>query len=515
MNTISRGRKWRVINILELRIRVASKYKETLQSMNVNLKFGTRLSFRQKCLAPLTTLFFGCLFSTFSIAQTHYVAVNGVDAVGNGSRTNPWATIGFAIDNVVDGATILVGPGTYRGRVRLDQKFQNGIVIRSEPVYQAKLRHNNGSAVICFTCQGVTLEGFDIAHSADNNRGLVIQIQNSEARNVVNNGTRDILVQGNMFYNQAGSDEHIDINSVQNVKIIDNIFFNSLSQGVTSSFVLIKDSGGASDGIISASDIEVRRNIFFNWQGNDGQSFVRLGEDGNPTFEAQRVLIENNLMLGNSNRLMRSSFTVTGSKDIRFQFNTVVGNNPTRSFAARFTAGGILSENIVMANNIWSDPTGTMGAEGFNGVDVFEAAAGLNSRVTLDNNVYYNGDNPIPPDSSQSVTVADDANAQIGDPKLPSQAGLNLPVFDGSGFNGGFSTIRQVFEDFANRYGKPAADSIALDRASDNNVPVDDLLGRRRGSNPDIGAFERNAEPPVEPPGSPKTILSWLLLLID
>ena len=129
-----------------------------------------------------------CVFlfgSAAAFAQTHYVAVNGSDSSGNGSAQNPWATISYAIDNVADGATILVGAGTYNGQVRLDQQFANGIDIRSEPLYQARLRHNNGAAVICFTCQGVTLEGFDIAHSVNNNRGLVIQIQTSDARDVV------------------------------------------------------------------------------------------------------------------------------------------------------------------------------------------------------------------------------------------------------------------------------------------------------------------------------------------
>lgn len=473
------------------------------------------------------------LASVQAFAQTHYVAVNGSDSPGNGGQQNPWATISYAIDHVSDGATILVGGGTYNGRVRLDQKFASGIVIRSQPLYQAKLRHNSGATVICFSCQGVTLEGFDIAHSANNSGALVIQIQTSEAHDVVlrnniihdstnndllkiNNGTRDITVQGNLFYNQAGSDEHIDINSVENVTVIDNVFFNSSSQSSTSSYVLVKDSNGNSDGVVGSKDISIRRNIFFNWQGNSAQSFVRIGEDNTPTFEAQRVLIENNLMLGNSSRLMRSAFTVGGSKDIRFQFNTIVGDLPSRSFN-RLVLGGLPNQNIVLSNNIWSDPTGTMGTEGFNGADVFEALSGASTSVTLDNNLYYNGGNAIPPDTTQDVNIAADSNAKIGDPKLASQAGLVLPVYNGSSFSGGFTTIRQVFLDLANRYGKPAAGSIAINQASAGNIPADDLLGATRTSNADIGAIEVGAQPPTEPPtpGVAKAVLSWLMLLLD
>jgi len=265
--------------------------------ISANIKF---------CLVGAVATLLG--FNSAAIAQSVYVASNGSNTSGNGTQQSPWATISYAIDQVSDGTTIEVGPGTYNGQVRLDQQFQNGVLIRSTTPYQARLRHNNGAALICFTCQGITVDGFDIAHSVNNNRALVIQIQTAAARNVtlrnniihdstdndllkINNGTRDITIQGNIFYNQAGSDEHIDINSVENVTVLDNIFFNSNSQSVTSSYVLVKDSNGISDGIVGSNNISIRRNIFLNWQGNTGQSFVRIGEDGTSNFEAQNVLI--------------------------------------------------------------------------------------------------------------------------------------------------------------------------------------------------------------------------------
>lgn len=42
----------------------------------------------------------------------------------------------------------------------------------------------------------------------------------------VNNGATQITVEGNMFYNQGGSDEHMDINGVTDVVVQDNVFFN-------------------------------------------------------------------------------------------------------------------------------------------------------------------------------------------------------------------------------------------------------------------------------------------------
>ena len=110
---------------------------------------------------------------------TFYVATNGDNNTGDGSAGSPWFTINHALDNVPDGSTILVRPGTYTGRVRLRGTFTQGVIVRSEVPYQARLRHTTDETVVtCFYGKGITLEGFDIAHtSANPNGGLVIQIQ--------------------------------------------------------------------------------------------------------------------------------------------------------------------------------------------------------------------------------------------------------------------------------------------------------------------------------------------------
>jgi len=480
------------------------------------------------------------LFLAFSVeAQTFYVAPNGSDQAGSGSQSQPWATITHAVDQISDGAVIDVAPGTYNGRVRLVQQFSTGITVRSRTPYAARLRYNGGAALICFSCQGITLEGFDIAHSANNVGGLVVQIQSTTtaipASNVtlrnniihdstdndllkINNGAENILIENNMFYNQAGSDEHIDINSVNNVIVQDNVLFNSTPQSVTSSFIVIKDSNGNSDGVLGAKDIDIKRNIFLNWQGNDGQSFVRVGEDGTANYEAERVLIENNLMIGNSDTMMRSAFTIQGSSDVNIRFNTVVGNLPSRNFAARLLALGSNqnNNNIKLANNIWSDPSASMGAEGFIGADVFESPIGSNNSVLLSNNLYYNGGSAIPEDNAQDINLADDTNAILADPKLPGQNNIVLPTFNGTTFNGGLNNIRDVFESLAVSYGKPGQSSGAIDQASSVDVPSEDLLGIARGNSPDIGAFELDGSPPVSPPNRAANFIpAWMLLLLE
>jgi hypothetical protein len=321
----------------------------------------------------------------------------------------------------------------------------------------------------------------NIIHSSTNNDLLKI-----------NNGAENVIVEGNLFFNQSGSDEHIDINSVVGVTVQDNIFLNTSARPDTSSFVVIKDSNGSDDTVLGTRDTVVRRNVFLNWYGSSGQSFLRLGEDGTANYESIDTLIENNLMIGNSGDLMRSPLTIQGSDDVTFRNNTLVGDMPARSFAGRLIASPDNPPNrgLVIVNNVYSDPTGTMGSEAYSGVDLFDAPAGQTESALLDHNAYFNGGNAIPQDAGQALVFGDDANALVADPLLPAQAGLVPPVWDGASFADGSSTIGEAFEKLVEDYATPAAGSPLIDQADPANAAAQDILGRPRDASPDLGAVE-------------------------
>ncbi len=453
--------------------------------------------------------------SGVALAAVH-VEVAGNDSTGDGSPGNPWATIGHALTQVGDGDTILVGAGEYTGRVSLTGRFASGVTVRAEPRYGARLVATTQQAMICFACEGITIEGFEVTHPGPGAGGLVVQVQDAAPAdglpvgrlvfrdNVfhdsfnndivkVNNAATDVLISGNMFYNQAGSDEHLDINSVTGVTIEDNVFFNDFagsgrSDSDTSSFIVIKDSNGASDGVVGASNVTVRRNVFLHWEGSSGQGFVRVGEDGTATFEADGVLIENNLMLGNNSAQIRSPLQFQGVRNVTARANTIAGNMPAKEFGFRLVTVGANqpSENIGLFNNIWSDPSGTMG-------DVFNRGSATTS-LTVDNNLYWNDGNAFPTSAESVFEVVDDAGRVEGDPVLADNAAAVLPRFlPGSlTFADGSTTIREVFENLVALYGVPGAGSAALDAADPAEMPADDILGEDRsaGGAPDIGALE-------------------------
>ena len=450
-------------------------------------------------------------------APVFYVATDGSDESGVGSATAPWATITHALDNVGDGSLILVRAGLYTGRVRIRGQFAQGVTVRSEIPYLAQLRADE-TVLTIFEAQGITIEGFDVAHASAAAEAIVVQIQDvlgdapggaeftsriTLRNNIlhdsynndilkINNGAQQILISGNVFYNQGDSDEHIDANSVRDVVIEDNIFFNAFGAagrsitGESSSFIVAKDSNGDEDGIVGLTGLTIRRNIFLHYEGSVGHNMVLLGEDGHPYYEADDVLIENNLFLGDGAEI-RAPFGTKGVHNVVFRHNTVSGDMPGSAFAWRTNVEGENqpNDNIQLYNNIFSDPTGTMN-------NFATAPAQETAGFSLGNNVYWNGGQPLPGGGEDMVQIADDPAAIEGDTRLNPPANLPLPVWDAATgrFGGGAADIRAAFLQLVQAYGVPQAGSAAIDRADPAQTSGEDILGQARGGAPDAGAYE-------------------------
>ena len=496
----------------------------------------------------------GCVFLLLAgggaplLAATYHVATGGSDSSGNGSKDHPWATISHALISIPDGSVVEVHPGTYTGQVSLRGNFAGMVTVRSQVPYQARLR-NNGSVVTAYGGSGpvigITLEGFDIAHTGSGSSPLVIHIDgggNNMVRNIslinnilhdsfnndilkIDNACTNIRVQGNIFYNQSGSDEHIDINSVRDVLVEDNIFFNDfegsgrVNGNNTSSCIVIKDSNQGNDLFIGSHDITIRRNIFLHWQGSDGSNFVLIGEDGMNYYEGYDILVENNLMLGDSASRIRAAFGVKGGRDITFRNNTVSGDLPALAYAMRLNTEGSNppTKNVRFYNNIWVDQTGSMGAETLTGRDDFsDTPVGESVDTVLANNCYWNGGDAMPYDAAETLNYTDDPARLVADPQLLAPTAIVLPHWRESEarFGDGSTTIRAAFERLAG-YAAPGSASPVIDRADPAHAPADDILGHPRSGAPDIGAGEMpsGGEPGPGEPDAKGIVPTYLLLL--
>ncbi len=487
-----------------------------------------------------------CLLGLVRPAQaaggTYYVAINGSDSSGNGSASQPWASLSYAIKHIPEGSLVLVRPGTYNGLVQLQGNFAQGVTLQSETPYQARLRNNGQAVSIYGNASGITLAGFDIAHSGPGAGPLVIHINGARQVGMLHDITlrnnvlhdsynSDILkidasasrvtVEDNIFYNQNGSDEHIDVNSAQDIVIQHNIFFNDFAgsgrpaDNSTSNYIVIKDSAGTDDQLLGSHNITLRGNVFLNWQGLSSSSFVMVGEDGKPYFEAVNVLLENNLMLGNSPNNQRAPLSVWGSKDVTFRNNTVSGDLPSLAYAMLLSKAlsNPANENIRFYNNIWSDPTGTLGAmSGKTNNDFSDTPPNNTSSFTIDHNVYWNGGKAIPSDPADKINYTNDAHRVVGNPGLGSQGAVALPRWDPAQgkFGDGSSSVTQAFERLVKTYGAISANSAAVGAADPANAPASDILGRARGARVDAGAYQSLPTLVVSGQGGNATArLSW------
>ncbi|HSK97430.1 MAG TPA: hypothetical protein VK891_12500 [Euzebyales bacterium] len=452
-----------------------------------------------------------------------WVATSGDDD-RSGTRDDPWATLEHAAAHVPDqGCTVWFAPGTYQGGNHIDRRFTTTTVFRSQQGQRAVLEHD-GEVIDIDGGRNIVIRGFELRHSGPeaSRSDYVAIVDRSDdtwsehitfADNVIHdsygddllklhNGTRFATVAGNVFYNQGENEQHLDINSATDVEVRDNIFFNDYAGSDRTidtppkHFIVVKDSNEDEDGLEGSERITIRRNVLLNWEGAE-ETFIQIGNDGKPYHEATDVLVENNLLIGNSATPVGAAFGVRGARGVAFNNNTVAGDLPGKAYAYRITLTGDnpVNDDIRFTNNIWFDPAGTMGAEQSDEPAENEFADGSASDVTglrNDTNLYWNGGAPIPSGEAMHPE-RDDPNAVVADPEAAAdQSGIVLPRWTADGFADGGPTIRDAFVRLVEGFGAVPESSPAVDAADPETAARDDILGTRRTA-PDLGAYEATA----------------------
>jgi hypothetical protein len=436
-----------------------------------------------------------------------------------GTFSMPWATLEHASEMVPDNhCTVWFKSGLYSGTNNPERRFTTQTTFKAVDPYKA-IFENSGIVIELDGAMNMVFEGFEFRHSGSGASQYVVIMDRRDdilwteqvifRNNIfhdsynndllkIHNGSRFVTIEGNIFYNQGDSDQHIDVNSVTDITIQDNIFFNDFSgsgranTSESKHFIVVKDSNENSDGLLGSRRVDIRRNIFLNWEG-DEDTMVKIGNDGKPYHEARDVTVENNLFIGNSPILTTAAFGIRGARDILFNNNTIVGDLPSKAYAIRVTITDLnpINEDITFINNIWSDPTGSMGVDLEGGSGEFsDGDPAESANVLLENNLYWNGGQEIPPGELVSPLV-DDPKAVLEDPLLETdQDQLVLPRWTGNTFLSGNRSIRQEFIRLVERYGSIPAGSAAIGKADPILAPVEDILGNERSASPDLGAYE-------------------------
>jgi len=485
---------------------------------------------RSVLLAVLGIFIFGAV--GFSPSQAAVDACDYyVDPAGSngnpGTMALPWATLEYAFYNADDNScTVWFNPGVYDAASVLDNsgggdRFTTTTTFKSFQPYKAILQ-NPDKVLDLLGVQNMIFEGFEIKQTTPaptirqvvidfhratspvlwaNNiifRNNIIHNANGEDIALLKGGVQYITFENNVFYNQGGEQQMLDINSALDITVQDNIFFNDFSnpENFRRSFIEIKDTNGNTDGYEGSKRIKIRRNVFLNYQGADYGRFVQVGV-GDETFHmAQDITVENNLMIGNSPKNIDTAFGVSGSKNVYFVNNTVVGDLPASAYAMEITKQitNPLNENIYFYNNIWSDPTGSMGACYLCGANVFSMGDPLSfTNLVLDNNLYYNGGSAIPTTAPEEIVnpLVADVNRVVADPGLETnQSSITLPRWNGSSFLSGNTTIQDEFSRLVEDYGSILPTSPASGAANNTYAPTEDIRGVSRPGSPSIGAYE-------------------------
>ena len=260
------------------------------------------------------------------MSNTIHVSASANAATGNGSSSNPYASIQSAIDAAQAGDTILVGKGTYYENLKIKDKSLN-IVSASGPD-QTTIQAASSASVVYYegAINGGTLNGFSTAGGAGYRGGFnqygggidVANIPAGSAMDIKNcivrdNNSRSTTFGGGLHIGGGGT-----VN-LTNTLIRDNYAWANGGAILVEGANLVMDActvvNNRSDyfneqGGVSAAgncDIQIKNSILWDNQGSQYGSFTSgPGGTGKFTFENSAVAGGVNIQSGWGNTLTRS-----------------------------------------------------------------------------------------------------------------------------------------------------------------------------------------------------------------
>jgi hypothetical protein len=306
-----------------------------------------------------------------------HVDTTGSDSTGDGSTTNPFATIQKGIDSSSDGDTVLVAAGTYVENINYNGK---NIIVGS----------------LYLTTQDTSYISSTIIDS--DSSGSIVVFESFEDSTAVLNG---FTFQNIIFYSGEGSQAIININE-SSPKIINNRFDNFyLFQGGESAVIYCENSNSL-----------IMNNVFTN--GSLGNGYVLggfiLSKNSNVTIRNNRI--EN----GYVGFAEPSGFIVSVNSENIIESNIII--NPSMGYCVICAAISILDgSNCIIRNNFifqaYGDGYGAVVASqsqyvSHNNTFVSNSRgyANLSSDGIVSNDIIYGSSNAVYIDTNSNIQVS-------------------------------------------------------------------------------------------------------------
>ncbi len=279
-------------------------------------------------------------------ASVWFVAATGSDATGDGSVSNPFATITHAVASAAAGDTILVSPGTYHEMVNITKHvtIQSLSSDPSNTIVDAT-GLSMGFFVLGSAAAGTVISGFSVQNA--NNHGIYAQDTSKVIfeHNVV---TRNGQNPTSAF---SGEDKAVELVGTSYSSIVGNTVIDNLYGGIA-----INDNGPINPGFYSPGSLlpsignVISGNTVVGNRPHHCSIVVSAYDAGAGVFD---TIVSSNVIVDNSAGVVIAA-DVPNSEvaNTTVAFNTILNNGEAGIVLHDNGLGGRLSGTVVMGNTL-------------------------------------------------------------------------------------------------------------------------------------------------------------------